>query len=562
MTSDELKKNIDPSRVTLFTIGGCGEFGMNLTCYAYNNSLIVVDCGSRIAPEWMTGVDQVIPDISPLVQIFGGIAGYVLTHGHDDHIGALPYLFDQWPAPIHGTAWTLALVNERFLKTKVALSADWLMAADPHQTENVGPFTLTWIPIEHSIPMSTAVMISTPTTNIFHSGDFRLPTAEAPAQDHFLNGLAVHLSGKKVDLLVADSTNAMGEVASNSEADVTEALTDIALRCQGLIFFTTFSSNIERIKSIITVCKTIGRRIAVIGSGMKRSIERALEFDLIDPLPVGFWVEQNQINLMPPEQLFILVSGSQGERRSALYRIANDEIAQIKVSPQDTFIFSSRIIPGNELAVNHVMSLLHKKGANVVTVRSDPRINASGHAAAGDLARLVDSTRPDYYMPVHGTFSQLRANAELSQTKSRHHPKLILCENGAIFSMGPEGVAHAGTFEFKRYFIDSMSTKLLSYEAMKDRLKIGEMGLVLINGIYQKGHDWVKPLTLDRLGICGLEDDVWERLEARITALLIEKGTFDPEPEINEAIRLMVRREVAGIITKKPVVISKIHLLD
>ena len=555
----------NPDALMVIFFGGCGEFGMNLTCYYFQKTLIAVDCGSKFPPLWMLGVESIIPQVDTIIDQLGGIHSYLITHAHEDHIGGLPYFYRKWPAPIYATAWSISQIGERFRKTNISIDSGALIRVDPGDITYNDHIRIEWIPVDHSIPMSCALFISTSAGTVFHTGDFKFDPA-APS------GIASmqRIGATKVDLLISDSTNANSDHKNHAEKTVGDTLFKLFESASGMIIVTSFSSNIKRIQQVIDASRALGKKVVVAGRGMLQALETAVEQQLLK-LSADLLVDEKSCCHYPPNELVVLASGSQGERRSALYRIARDEHENIHLTSADTIIFSNRVIPGNELAVAGMINLFNKKGAKVITPQSSPGVAVSGHASRDDLVALIQILTPAFYIPCHGDFTQLRANGELLRPCEGPPPTLIQVENGSILTLLDTKVAHAHCFTTEQVFIDSSSGLPMSYDTLRPRLKIGELGLVVITGIF-RGPDVPpeKDVYLDTFGLCfgsnaAAETVVKQNLTQKIRLLIFNFLRASPDTNetlLNEHIRSQSRQLLASILGKKPVVLSRIFLIS
>lgn len=550
------------SELYIVPFGGCGEFGMNLTAYLFKGKLYVVDCGIMFPDQTKLGVDAIIPDLAPWFDKFGAPKAYIITHGHEDHIGALPLVYEKWPAPIYATAWTAELIKDRF--SKYQLLPPNIVNVQPGDTVNTGELTATYLAVNHSIPMTCSVLITAGKRRIFHTGDFKIDTENPfePIADLDDFHRRCHPG---VDAIVVDSTNAVTPGSSLPESSVIDPLTDACRGVRGTVFITTFASNWWRLLVIIGIAQSLERKLLVLGAGMKRTLATARNLGMFSR-SASIFVDESQLDSIPRHKLMVLLSGCQGESRSALGRLCRDEIKSIKFQPSDRLIFSSRIIPGAERSVYHLSSLCAQKGVEVLTSRSHPGIHVSGHACQEDIRKLIRAVNPRHFIPVHGTFTQLMANRDIAVSEGIPPEKCLVPEDGCVFSFNNRDELNQKLqFEVSWSFIDGFSKQPLSRQILKERLKIGEMGLAVVSGVfdYTRG-DWQQNPMIELRGLTAPETDYWleEAAESVREAIArgIRHGIVDQQ-SLAERGRLALRRYLQDYLQKKIVVIAHIHLI-
>lgn len=555
----QLKSAPDDTLDTIF-IGGCGEFGMNMTCYIFQGQLHVVDCGLSFAEDHELGVDAHIPKADEIIEIYGGIASYIITHGHEDHVGALPYFLQRWPAPVYATAWTLEILKDRLAKAQMNPSNYDLNLVRAGDEVRIGNILSRWVHKPHSIPMNCSVWLQAGPYQVYHSGDFKMdpnPLYEDGPDWNLIN----QAGASGIDLLIADSTNANKPGLCPSERAVIEPLENLIAQAAQLVVFTTFSSNFWRLKSLADIAKRLGRKILPVGAGISKCFEIATELGLYQPDP-NLFIEAEALANYKRQEVLVLASGSQFEVRSALRRIIQDEHSAISLQAGDSLILSSRIIPGNEKGVFELISRCHDKEVDVLTSYDHQDIHVSGHAYQEDLALLVNALKPRYYIPVHGTFTQLSANCRLfAERKSQK------VRNGSVLRLNSEGLQHLGDFDLEQLYIDSWSRKPMTYENLRSRLKIGDSGMLLISGLLSNNLAKSQHrVNIDSVGLPfanQLEFDEWRsHALAKIDRLLASLPALGPgqEESVNESIRLEIRRDLTRLFVKKPVVLCKLVL--
>jgi ribonuclease J len=558
----------------IIPFGGCGEFGMNLTGYLFRDKLIIVDCGVMFPDPSKLGVDAIYPHIDPWFEQFGGVHAYLITHGHEDHIGALPYVLDRWPAPLYATPWTASLIESKFERRKVAgrFPVSRVTPGDRLQFEDV---TIDWIPVNHSIPMASALYMNFAGKTVFHTGDFRIdfdPQYETPMD----LGRIRQIGDEGLDLLIADSTNAHRPGLGPSELSVTGPLGELIADTPGAVIITTFASNYWRVKTIANLCAKFGKKLLILGGGFDQGIRIADEIGF-EPLPAGIMAPQDQVGLgnIPRDKLVVLASGSQGEWRSSLSRLSNDEHRGFKVAPGDTVIFSSRIIPGNEKSVLWLINNFQRRGVRVVTSRDNPGIHVSGHAYRGEIATLVENLRPRNFIPMHGTFTHLDANESIVTELGLEGTSTLLMENGDIVELSDTGCELSGRIEVESLYVDADSHSSMTKDVLRERLRIGEGGCAFVTGVFDvDGSRWLRSPDIILQGIvfrpeeghAGPVDKALWIEEASmyvadaVSRLASQSPGVTPD-DIDEEARLTLRRLLFGSLGRKPQVFARIQCL-
>jgi ribonuclease J len=459
--------------VEMTPLGGLGEFGRNLLWLRCADSSILVDVGVSFPDETFPGIDRIAPDLSALSEV--RIDAVLLTHGHEDHIGALPLLRETSPAPVYGFPFTLAMARRRLEEADAPL--DGLIEARPRERIRAGAFRFTFFRVSHSVPDSAAILIEAGGLRIFHSGDFKLDSDPPDGETTDQEGIAA-AAGGGVDLALVDSTNAERPGRALSERLAGKGLAAVFAGAPRRIILTTFSSHVSRISQSIEAGIALRRRVALLGRSMRTVAEIAQRLSRLS-LPSGLVVPPGELAGCPADRLLCLTSGSQGEPFSALYRLALDEHADLRLGAEDLVIFSARTIPGHERSVNRVTDHLVRRGARVVR-DADPPVHVSGHAHREDIADWLRLTRPRAVMPVHGERRMLAAAAGIAQEAGIARDRIALLDNGDRLTLGPSrfeiepGVAPAG-----RVYFDSRP-ELVEHSVVRDRRQLAEEGFVVV----------------------------------------------------------------------------------
>src|SRR6201981_2355305 len=465
-------------KLHLVPLGGLGEFGMNCLALRFGDDIIVIDAGLMFPEEELLGVDIVVPDISYLVENRAMVRGIVLTHGHEDHIGGLPWILSELNVPVYGTEFTLAYVEGKLEEHKVPDDAE-LIEIVPGARFALGPFTIEPIRVTHSLVDCVALAIETPVGIIIHTGDFKIDLSPLDDKAFDLHTFAEY--GKRgVLALLQDSTNVERSGYTPSERAVIPRLHEIFSQTKKKLFFSCFSSSIYRIRIALELARKHGRKAVVLGRSMMESTEIAQDLGYIE-VPPGLVINPGQMRDYPPDELMILISGTQGEPMSALSRAAVDNHKHAHVDPGDTVVLSSRIIPGNEKSIFRVIDHLSRREADVIwDDYSSPPIHVSGHASQEELKLIINLVRPRYFIPVHGEYRQLKLHAEMAGSMHGSVGKVMLIESGDVLEIDELGARKAGRVHVGRVCIDSGSrTDVIEDLIVKDRRHISEDGIVL-----------------------------------------------------------------------------------
>ena len=459
-------------------LGGLGEFGMNMTAIRYGDDIIVIDCGMMFPEAELLGVDLVMPDLTFLKENAAQIRGLILTHGHEDHIGAVPYFLGDIDVPVYGTAFTLALVERRL--EEYDLERDpVLIKVKPKQIVEVGPFKIEFIHVTHSIVSAVMLAITTPLGVIIHTGDFKVDPTPTDNELFDLHTLADY--GKRgVLLLLSDSTNSDRNGYTESERAVRPRMEEIFNRSERRIVVACFSSSIHRIQLVLDLAQEYGRRVAFAGRSMISVTEIAHSLGLLD-IPDGILLRPQDVMGLAPEKVAILMSGTQGEPMSALSRVAVDNHKHISVERGDTVVLSSRIIPGNEKAIFRMIDHMERRGTDVMYGSMNPPLHVSGHGSVEEMKLVLNLVRPRYFMPIHGEYRQLTKHARLAEhLRFAGLEDSFIMESGEVLELDQHGARRAGRVPVGRVCIDSGSVDDAVPEmVIRDRRLLSEDGIVL-----------------------------------------------------------------------------------
>ena len=468
-------KNALSSPVEIYALGGLGEVGKNLYCIENDNSLLIIDCGVMFPEDDMPGVDYVIPDFTHLRENQNKIKGLVITHGHEDHIGGIPFLLQQINIPaIYTPKIAGALIRHKLEDDKIH-TATKIIEYDEDSILTLGDFKVEFYHVTHSIPDSFGLFVTTPQGTIVESGDFKIDLTPVDA-DFNLPKLSRY-GDKGIDLLLADSTNAEKEGYTSSERSVVKGITDVFGEASGRLIISTFSSNISRVQQIIETSMKFKRKIIIFGRSMESNVQAAREFGYIK-VPDEYLAAPEDLKRLPPDQVCILCTGTQGEPMAVLARIARGEHRFIHVLPGDTIVFSSSVIPGNTSSINSVINQLTRLGASVITNSVLTNLHASGHASRQEMRLLQKIARPHYFMPIHGEYRMLKLHADIGVECGLPKDHTFVCENGDVLNLVNHQVSRGGSVQADSIYIDGRNAVGVSTSVIKDRSTLINEGMV------------------------------------------------------------------------------------
>lgn len=464
------------SKLKIIPLGGLGEIGKNMTAFEFGGDIIVVDCGMGFPDEDMYGVDMVLPDISYLKANASRVRGIIITHGHEDHIGAVPYVLKELDVPIYTMPLTAALIELK-LEEHDLLYNTQIFTKKVGSSFRLGAFTIEFINVNHSIPDAVALAIGTPLGTVIHTGDFKIDVT--PIQGSMMDLARLgQLGNEGVLALLSDSTNVEKPGYSASERKVGASFNKLFMGCDKRIIITTFASNVHRLQQIIDVAAKYGRKVAITGRSMENVLHVASVLGYVK-IPENVMVDLEKVNSLPHEKTVIISTGSQGEAMSALYRMAFSEHKQIKVDAGDRVIISASAIPGNETMISRVIDELFHKGAEVIYDRNTD-LHVSGHASQEEQKMVLALTKPKYFIPVHGEYRMLVKHAELGRMMGVKPQNIVIAENGKVIEISKKGIRCEETVQAGAVMLDGSGTSEVGSVVMRDRHRLAEDGMIVV----------------------------------------------------------------------------------
>ena len=549
---------MNEKKLQVIPLGGLGEFGMNMAALRYGDDMIVIDAGMMFPGAELLGVDVVMPDLSFLKENEAHLRGLILTHGHEDHIGAVPYLLSELNIPVYGTAFTMALVERRMQEYELD-HAPALNVMRPRQTVELGPFKVEPIHVTHSIVNAVALAITTPLGVVIHTGDFKVDPTPTDNELFDLHTLAEY--GKRgVLLLLSDSTNSDRPGYTESERAVRPRMEEVFGRAENRVIVSCFSSSIHRIQLILDISQQFGRKVAIIGRSMINVTEIAHSLGLLH-IPDGILMRPQDVEGTARGRVTALVSGTQGEPMSALSRVAVDNHKHISVEKGDTVALSARIIPGNEKAIYRMIDHMERRGADVLYGSMNPPLHVSGHGSAEELKLMLNLVRPRYFMPIHGEFRQLAKHARLAQhLRYAGLEDLFIMDSGEVLEIDERGARKAGKVTVGRVCIDSGSVdEVVEDVVIKDRRSLSEDGIVLpIIAINRHtGRVEHAPEIVTRGFAAGDDGSPFMTMARQVVARTLEASNEEEKTDWNvmkEKVRSDLKRFIHKETSRRPLV--------
>src|SRR6266852_2925232 len=546
----------DPNALFFVSLGGAGEIGMNLNLYGYAGDWLMLDCGVTFGDDSQPGLEVVMPDPAFIVERRDQLLGIVATHAHEDHIGAIPYLWTQLRCPIWATPFTASLLREKLVEAGLADRVK-INVVPMSGRFTIGPFDLELITLTHSIPEPNAVALRTPVGTVLHTGDWKFdpdpligPTADEAA--------LTRLGDEGVLALIGDSTNALRPGSSGSEADLRRSLTDLIGRYDARVAVACFASNVARLETIARAAAAHGRDVALVGRSLWRMDKAARENGYLADLPR--FLTEDEAGYIPRDRVLLICTGSQGEPRAALSRIARDDHPNVVLETGDVAIFSSRIIPGNEKAINRLQNALVRLGVEIVT-EEDHFVHVSGHPARDELVRMYQMVRPRVAIPVHGEARHLIAHAHLAEECQVQQPLII--QNGDMVRLTPRGAAIVDEVPVGRLASDGKGLLPLGGAALKDRRRVILNGSAVATVVLDRQGRLVAPPAIS---LIGLVEEAAATAAAPVLRDAVERavgalpaGLRRDDDVVRDAVRRALRRAINERFGKRPLI--ELHLV-
>jgi ribonuclease J len=542
---------LKPGTLRITPIGGIGEIGRNMTMFEIDGKILIVDCGVLFPEEHQPGVDLILPDLSPIRDRLDDVVGIVLTHGHEDHIGGVPYLLRlRQDIPLIGSGLTLAFVEAKLKEHRIK---PYTLEVKEGQEEIIGPFELEFIAVNHSIPDALAVAIFTDGGSVLHTGDFKMD--QLPLDDRLtdLRDFA-RLGEEGIDLFLVDSTNADVPGFTPSERSIGPVLDDVIARAPRRVIVASFSSHVHRVQQVLDAAHANGRRVALLGRSMVRNMTIAAELGYLK-VPENVLVDFKKAGDIPDDKIVYMSTGSQGEPMAVLSRMVNRD-HQIEVGQGDTVILASSLIPGNENAVYRIIDGLTKLGANVVH-KGNAKVHVSGHAAAGELLYMYNILKPKNVLPVHGEYRHLVAQQKIAMASGIPEENTILAEDGTVIDL-LDGVASVvGQLDLGFVYVDGSTVGSITDADLKDRRILAEEGFISVIVVFDSSTG--KIVVGPEIHAKGFAEDesVFDVLKPKIEAALAEaahNGTRDTHA-LAQVIRRVVGRWVSSSYRRRPMIV-------
>ncbi|MGA8112081.1 MAG: ribonuclease J [Actinocatenispora sp.] len=536
-------------------LGGLGAIGRNMTVYEFEGRLLVVDCGVLFPDVDQPGVDVILPDFSAIADRLDDVEAIVLTHGHEDHIGAVPYLLARKPdIPLVGSQFTLALVEAKLAERRIT---PYSLTIKEGETEQLGPFQCEFFAVNHSIPDAMAVAIHTGAGTALHTGDFKMDQLPLDGRVTDLAGFA-RLGGEGVDLLLSDSTNAEIPGFVTSEQEIRPVIDGIFRSARGRIIVASFASHVHRVQQILDSAAEHGRKVALIGRSMVRNMGIARDLGLLH-IQGGLVVSLEEATALPADEIVFMSTGSQGEPMSALGRMASGDHRHVKIEPGDTVVLASSLVPGNETAVFRVINALSRAGATVIH-KDVARVHVSGHAPAGELLYLLNVVRPSNFIPLHGEWRHLRAHARLAERSGVPADRVVICEDGDVVDLHEGRARMVGHVRSRYVYVDGLTVGDVGESLLTERRILGDGGFIAATVVIDSVTG--KVVGGPTVSAKGFSEDpaAFDPVVPLITDVLdraAKDGVSDPH-QLQQLVRRSVGRWVNDTYRRRPMIVPNV----
>ncbi|HID0751602.1 TPA: ribonuclease J [Campylobacter jejuni] len=555
--------NSSEHKIRITPLGGLGEIGGNISVFETNKDAIIVDIGMSFPDGTMHGVDIIIPDFDYVRKIKDKIRGIVITHAHEDHIGAVPYFFKEFQFPIYATPLALGMISNKFEEHGLKAERKWFRPVEKRKVYEIGEFDIEWIHITHSIIDASALAIKTKAGTIIHTGDFKIDQTPIDGYPTDLGRLAYY-GEEGVLCLLSDSTNSYKEGYTKSESSVGPTFDQIFARTKGRVIMSTFSSNIHRVYQAITYGLKYGRKVCVIGRSMERNLYTTMELGYIK-LDRKIFIDADEVSKYKDNEVLIVTTGSQGETMSALYRMATDEHKFIKIKPTDQVIISAKAIPGNEASVSAVLDYLLKAGAKVA-YQEFSEIHVSGHASIEEQKLMLTLTKPKFFLPVHGEYNHITKHKETAMKCGIPERNIYLMSDGDQVELCQKYVKRIKTVKTGKVFVDNQINKQIADDVVIDRQKLADSGIVVIIAQIDKATKTL--INKPRVFSYGLVADKHDHAFSKDMAEVLGQFFINVKDEVlndprflENQIRQVLRKHIFRKIKKYPTIVPAIFVM-
>ena len=555
--------NSSEHKIRITPLGGLGEIGGNISVFETNKDAIIVDIGMSFPDGTMHGVDIIIPDFDYVRKIKDKIRGIVITHAHEDHIGAVPYFFKEFQFPIYATPLALGMISNKFEEHGLKAERKWFRPVEKRRVYEIGEFDIEWIHITHSIIDASALAIKTKAGTIIHTGDFKIDQTPIDGYPTDLGRLA-HYGEEGVLCLLSDSTNSYKEGYTKSESSVGPTFDQIFARTKGRVIMSTFSSNIHRVYQAITYGLKYGRKVCVIGRSMERNLYTTMELGYIK-LDRKIFIDADEVSKYKDNEVLIVTTGSQGETMSALYRMATDEHKFIKIKPSDQIIISAKAIPGNEASVSAVLDYLLKAGAKVA-YQEFSEIHVSGHASIEEQKLMLTLVKPKFFLPVHGEYNHINKHKETAIKCGIPEKNIYLMSDGDQVELCQKYVKRIKTVKTGKVFVDNQINKQIADDVVIDRQKLADSGIVVIIAQLDKASKTLinKPRVFSYGLVADKQDHAFSKEMAEVLGQFfvnVKDEVLNDPRFLENQIRQVLRKHIFRNIKKYPTIVTTIFVM-
>jgi ribonuclease J len=547
------------AKIRITPLGGLGEIGGNITIFETETEAILIDVGMSFPDETMHGVDILVPDFSYIREIKDKIVAVIITHAHEDHIGAMPYLYKEMQFPIYGTPLPLAMIGSKFDEHHIKEYKKYFNPIVKREVYQIGnDFEIEWMHMTHSIIDSSSLAITTAAGTIIHTGDFKIDYTPVDGYTADLHRLAYY-GEKGVLCLLSDSTNSHNPTATGSELSVAPAFDRIFSKAEGRILLSTFSSNIHRVQQAIQYGIKYGRKVCIIGRSMERNIELAMQYDYVK-FPKGIFIDAEEVSSLNEKEVLIVTTGSQGEPNSALFRMSIGEHRHVKIKPTDLIVLSSRAIPGNEGSISGMLNHLQRAGAKVAMDRD---IHVSGHASMEEQKLMLSLVNPKFFLPIHGEYNHVMKHKETGMLCGVPERNILLMTDGEQIEVAPKYMRKVKTVKTGKTYIDNQNNHQIDDDIILDRQKLASDGIVMM--VAEVSEQNSKMLSKPKITTFGIvpdrQDKVFAKEMEEITEhflLNLKPGLIENPKSLENDLRQVIRKHIFRKLKKYPLIVPHV----